>query len=259
MNTIVHDSADSGHVLRDASRDETPRRHRRGRRGRAHNLADLDLTAAFAPLPDGPGTTSVYLYRDSLHRLIYVGVTGRGIARQVEHNRDKAWWPYVARQDIEHYPTRGEAVERERYLIATFRPPFNAQHNPESGQARAAYEATAQFIPTPEAIAVAFGARSVPLLAVGEYLRTPVNFGPFLRYIDLPRHASVQIWQRMYDSMPLEWEFSGPHLYVRILKETRQTGFTRGVMKVRYVPNSKPPTLTVDHLRLINSPTAAVG
>lgn len=82
--------------------------------------------------------TSVYLYFDSADILVYVGVTSRGIARQREHNTDKEWWSFVARQEVEHYPTRAQALRRERDLIELLTPPFNSVHNPNRA-AREAY------------------------------------------------------------------------------------------------------------------------
>lgn len=78
--------------------------------------------------------TSVYLYFDRGGVLIYVGITGRGVSRQQEHERDKPWWAYTHTQTIEHYPTRDEALAREAVLIATHCPPFNTQHNGDTGQ-----------------------------------------------------------------------------------------------------------------------------
>lgn len=85
--------------------------------------------------------TSVYLYYDCHKILIYVGITQTGIARNRQHNRDKAWWPHVANQIVEHYDSREEAHAREVALISKFRPPFNQQHNPDHQQLRAAYTA----------------------------------------------------------------------------------------------------------------------
>jgi len=250
LSTIVHDGPDSGNTIP----SESPSARKRGRRRprRTERILGVDLTPA-VPTPDvEAGATSVYIYRDALHRIIYIGITSRGVSRQVEHNRDKSWWPYVARQDIEHYPSRDEALARERFLISTFRPPFNSQHNPEAEHARAAYEAMAGFTITPGAVADAFSARVIPLLAAGDgYLRTPATYGPFLRYVDLPRVTQVHIWQRVYQAASVEWEQSGPHLYVRLTTETTQKVFTRGELRVKYVQNAKPILLNVASLRLL--------
>lgn len=83
--------------------------------------------------------TSVYRYYDADAVLIYVGITNRGMQRQHEHNIRAEWWPYVTRQEVEHYPNRPEAAKRERELIQRHRPPFNMQHNLDPDAAKAAY------------------------------------------------------------------------------------------------------------------------
>lgn len=80
-----------------------------------------------------PDPTSVYLYFDSAGILIYVGITSRGINRQREHEKSKPWWGFTNRQEIEHYSSRAEALNREKFLISTYCPPFNTQHNPNMG------------------------------------------------------------------------------------------------------------------------------
>jgi predicted GIY-YIG superfamily endonuclease len=96
------------------------------------------------------GPTSVYLYFVRSNLLLYVGVTSRGAVRQREHNTDKDWWTYVARQQVEHYPTREEALRRERELITLLAPPFNSMHNPDR-EAREAYLALAETGPLRDA------------------------------------------------------------------------------------------------------------
>lgn len=88
---------------------------------------------------DTRGQTSLYRYYDSHGVLIYIGITGRGMARNAEHNADKDWWPYVASQSVEHFETRNEALAQERRLIGKHLPPFNTQHNPHHARMRAAY------------------------------------------------------------------------------------------------------------------------
>lgn len=84
-------------------------------------------------------TTSVYLYYDRADVLIYVGITKRGMARNVEHNLRRPWWQHVARQEVEHFSTRGAAHRREIELIEAFSPPFNVQHNRQHHEMLAAY------------------------------------------------------------------------------------------------------------------------
>lgn len=84
---------------------------------------------ATCPLPDST-PTSVYRYYDDKGTLIYVGITGRGVSRNTEHNKDKNWWRWVSRQKVEHFETREEAHAREVEIIQQCRPPFNTHHNP---------------------------------------------------------------------------------------------------------------------------------
>lgn len=94
----------------------------RQRRSRRHTGgASLDTVTS---------PTSVYRYYDRFDLLIYVGVTSRGTTRNLEHARHKEWWPYVAKQTVEHFPTRDQALRLEAELIHKFCPPFNTVHNP---------------------------------------------------------------------------------------------------------------------------------
>lgn len=104
--------------------------------------------------------TSVYLYYDEYNFLIYVGVTSRGMARNQEHDKSKSWWKYVVRQDVEHYRTRGEALDRERHLIVTRKPPFNTQLNKNHKQAKEEY----------------FRTRSITSVTNGASLELPKNW-----------------------------------------------------------------------------------
>ncbi|MEX2421061.1 MAG: hypothetical protein WD670_04515 [Actinomycetota bacterium] len=74
-------------------------------------------------------TCSVYRFYDGQGRLLYVGVTGRGLTRAREHSRSKEWWELVKSSTVEHLATTGEALERERELIRSLRPIYNVQHN----------------------------------------------------------------------------------------------------------------------------------
>jgi excinuclease UvrABC nuclease subunit len=86
------------------------------------------------------GVTSVYKYFDGKGRLLYVGVTARGIRRTQEHAESKQWWPLCAGCGIEHYDTRDKALDREQELIQRHHPPYNTVHNHRKAEARAAYE-----------------------------------------------------------------------------------------------------------------------
>lgn len=94
-----------------------------------------------------PQPTSVYRYYDQAGLLLYVGITSRGIRRQREHNGDKEWWPFVTRQEVEHYKSRPIAAARERSLIQKYRPPFNKTYNLGHQQLQELYVAAVQAMP----------------------------------------------------------------------------------------------------------------
>lgn len=87
-------------------------------------------------------TTSVYRYYDKHGRLIYVGITSRGVKRNREHNESKDWWQYVARQEVSHCDNREAAATLEKELIQTYKPPFNTAHNAGWQEVRQDYEDT---------------------------------------------------------------------------------------------------------------------
>src|ERR687884_419494 len=80
--------------------------------------------------------TSVYKFFDAQGALLYVGVTSQGPGRFYQHNRQKEWWPEVASTQIEHYPTREQALEREKELIRIEHPRENIQHLPGASARR---------------------------------------------------------------------------------------------------------------------------
>lgn len=72
--------------------------------------------------------TALYRMHDRFERLLYVGITKRSMDRFSQHASNKPWWAYVARIDIEHFPTRGAALEAERLAIRSEAPLYNKQH-----------------------------------------------------------------------------------------------------------------------------------
>lgn len=128
--------------------------------------------------PVRSGATSVYRYYDRFELLLYVGITGRGTRRNDEHNKRAEWWPYVARQEVDHFATRQEAEDREKALIVKFRPPFNTAHNPDAVALKEIYLAT---------------------LAVES---------------EAPSDA-LSLYQQMGRTLPLSWEVSGGNLVFR--------------------------------------------
>lgn len=79
--------------------------------------------------PPAEGSQLVYFLRDESGVLLYVGITGRGPVRLVEHYRTKDWFTRVARVDFERYDTRPEAERREVQAIKTLGPRYNVVHN----------------------------------------------------------------------------------------------------------------------------------
>lgn len=69
--------------------------------------------------------TSVYVYRDTEGRVLYVGITSRGNKRLREHAEDKRWFRFATTCELEHFTDRVEAEVRERLLIGHFSPPYN--------------------------------------------------------------------------------------------------------------------------------------
>lgn len=119
----------------------------RSRRKTTPGLADQTFRRVIDVPSVSPTPTSVYRYYDKSSLLLYVGITSRGIRRQREHNHDKEWWPFVTKQEVEHYSTRATASAREKELIRQFRPPFNRTHNPGWDDLRALYLASADQLP----------------------------------------------------------------------------------------------------------------
>lgn len=60
--------------------------------------------------------------------LLYVGVSLSIAQRIMGHRNSSCWWCDVARIDLEHYPSRAEALEAEREAIFKESPMFNRQH-----------------------------------------------------------------------------------------------------------------------------------
>lgn len=138
--------------------------------------------------------TSVYKYFDEYGILLYVGITNRGMQRQREHNKDKDWWQYVASQFVEHFPSRGEALDREAWLITTHTPPFNTQLNPNHKTVSASYKAFRK-LPThdqsPLEIVQEAG-KQIPLNVVSHdgnelTLSTPAKFAPILSLLKMDK------------------------------------------------------------------------
>lgn len=72
----------------------------------------------------------VYRCLSADDQLLYVGVTSCGLKRFAHgHSKTARWWGQVARIEVEHLPTRQQALLRERELIMGFKPPHNIIHS----------------------------------------------------------------------------------------------------------------------------------
>lgn len=78
-------------------------------------------------MPDNP--TYVYRAYDIFGELLYVGVADRWPRRWTQHQRDKFWFPDVARLEVDPLPTRRAALDTEARLIREYRPKYNIVHN----------------------------------------------------------------------------------------------------------------------------------
>jgi DNA-binding transcriptional regulator YhcF (GntR family)/predicted GIY-YIG superfamily endonuclease len=72
--------------------------------------------------------TALYRLYDADDRLLYVGITSNPNERFGHHAATKAWWPEVARRDIEWRDTRPEAEAAEIEAIRAEAPLYNGQH-----------------------------------------------------------------------------------------------------------------------------------
>jgi excinuclease UvrABC nuclease subunit len=82
---------------------------------------------------------SIYRHFDKDGRLLYVGMSISVLARTRAHKRS-VWFEQIARIEIQHFPTKLQAVKAERLTIANERPMHNITYAsrrrplPESAQ-----------------------------------------------------------------------------------------------------------------------------
>jgi hypothetical protein len=108
--------------------------------------------------------------RDQRGRLLYVGITTRGMRRMREHADTQPWWSTVTRIEVTHFPGWSEARRAELWAIRTERPLHNKQdtyHWTRKGLFRATWHFFVLFVPLTTA------ALSVIALAVGSALSAP--------------------------------------------------------------------------------------
>jgi hypothetical protein len=209
--------------------------------------------------------TSLYRYFDDGGALIYVGITGRGIARNVEHDKTKDWWRFVAHQEVEHFATRRAALAAERAAIEAHRPPFNTQHNIDHARARGEYlryrsaldcererMATTQFRSA--------GKRSVQLVTIsGRTLATlpseAVRLAGGVYQQDGPILVSTP--QRK-NAGAATAEMRGGMLALRLDGKYLPDEIERARARINWAGNSKPPTFSVVKV-LLNEPVPRIA
>lgn len=72
-----------------------------------------------------PDPTLLYRHYDATGRLLYVGITRRGVRRWEEHAEDKPWFELVATSRCEEHPTRAAALYAEAVAIRDENPVYN--------------------------------------------------------------------------------------------------------------------------------------
>lgn len=72
---------------------------------------------------------TVYLHFDSVGRLLYVGETTRGFARQLEHARGKPWYQEIKQTRLVHVANKPQARSVEAFFIQTLEPEMNIAMN----------------------------------------------------------------------------------------------------------------------------------
>lgn len=70
--------------------------------------------------------TDLYRFFDASGRLLYVGISLHAAQRASQHRAEKAWWPKVARMEVERVDgDRSDALAAELAAIQTERPIYN--------------------------------------------------------------------------------------------------------------------------------------
>lgn len=191
--------------------------------------------------------TSVYRYYDQFGVLIYVGITSRGVTRNREHNRDKAWWTYVARQEVDHLPDRAAALSHERRLIEDHRPPYNVQHNHDWRRARSDYEhARARALAAPPILERLGASRFLPIAPVRQLSRHSILMSTDLADAGVVGLLSLPTQNRRLSiagGKASEFAFVGPFLTFRV-SGGRAPEVYGGQIRVKFA-SQKPLALSV--------------
>lgn len=76
----------------------------------------------------------VYIYRDAVDTVLYVGLTSSLFSRTGTHASSSPWFPYATSIEILQYGSRHEADEAERDMIDRLRPRYNNRLRVGGGQ-----------------------------------------------------------------------------------------------------------------------------
>lgn len=71
--------------------------------------------------------TTLYRLYDEYDDLLYVGISVDFGRRLGQHSDSKPWWQYVARVELTHHDTRGEALAAEAKAISVELPAYDVK------------------------------------------------------------------------------------------------------------------------------------
>lgn len=199
-------------------------------------VLDISMSPVESPSTTPKSPACVYRYYDGSGTLLYVGVTKRGITRNLEHASHKEWWPFVSRQEVDHFPTYREALDCERDLIVACRPPFNKQHNAQHKEMRAAYLRLAQSADNSECESFT---SLYNLLGHALPLRRVVESGhdDRITFVTDPRHAVVARTVHLDRPASIRPAGDGANLgVVRTIAKYGQHAILRGRLKDAALP-----------------------
>lgn len=89
--------------------------------------------------------TALYRLFDAAGRLLYIGIAVSPRTRWYAHREEKSWWPEVARETIEWFPSRVQAESAEKAAIKTEAPMYNVTHSLNRKRGDAAAENKSKY------------------------------------------------------------------------------------------------------------------
>ena len=73
-----------------------------------------------------------HVYGDN-HECLYIGCSGEVLSRMAQHARVVGWYSDIKYITLDHYPTRGEALNAESIAIELEHPIYNRRLTPKHG------------------------------------------------------------------------------------------------------------------------------